>query len=195
MWLVKALLHFKTSVNSGLRFFCTTHTFFLPLQAVESDAPDADEERSHLPWYLILQWVLYNIAFPNALLVTLVYWSVLYPRRVNFTTGVLDIGIHAVNSVLMIGEQYLGSIPSRILHAYHSMLFGIAYLIFTVIFWSQTSIVIYQYILDMERPGTTTASLIGIMIYYIVVQIILFLVHVLKEQYCCKRNNAMIVSE
>lgn len=138
-----------------------------------------------IPWYMKVQWTLYNIALSNAILITIVYWSVLYPRRVNFSTDILDISIHALNSVFMIVEHYLSSIPTRILHVYHSMLFGIAYLILTIILWSETGRVIYQYIMDMNRPATTAASIAGIMLYYFIAQICLFLSGKLQLR-CCK---------
>ncbi|XP_067932498.1 uncharacterized protein [Watersipora subatra] len=140
-----------------------------------------------VPWFLITQWCLYNIALPAAILVTIVYWGALYPMlqaSSDFHTNFIDVSLHAVNSAFMITEQYLGALPTRILHVYQPILYAIVYMIFSGIYWHFTGIILYPYILDWTRPGITTASLFGILLYFIVAQLVFFLLYRLQKYSC-----------
>ena len=41
----------------------------------------AGEETAVMPWYLKLQWLLYNIVTTDSLMVTVWYWSALYKSK------------------------------------------------------------------------------------------------------------------
>ena len=41
----------------------------------------AGEEPRAMPWYLKLQWLLYNIVTTGSLMVTAWYWAVLYKSK------------------------------------------------------------------------------------------------------------------
>ena len=134
-----------------------------------------------------IQWCIYNVAFPAAILVTIIYWSVLYPMRVNynnFQTGFLDISLHGLNTVLIIIEQYLSSIPSRVLHVYQPMIYAALYMVCSGVLWSQTGIVLYPYVLDWERPAITTGVMCGFVLYLIVAQLVLFLIYRARKKVC-----------
>lgn len=131
-----------------------------------------------------MQWCIYNIALPNAILVTIVFWSVLYPMNPKMTIDFYQVGLHACNCILIFTEQYLGAIPTRLLHVYQPMIYALTYGVFSVIFWSQTQIIFYQFVLDWKRPGPTTASLCGILIYFCIAQLVLFLIYRLQRKSC-----------
>ena len=134
-----------------------------------------------------MQWCLYNIALPSCILVTLIYWSVLFPED-GQPTSFIDVCLHAMNSVLIITEQYLNSIPTRLAHVYQPAIYAILYLIFASILWSQTGIVVYKYILDWDHPGITAASLCGICLYYFVAQFVIFVIF-RAQQKCLVRQS------
>ena len=41
----------------------------------------AGEEPREMPWYLKLQWLLYNVVTTGSLMVTAWYWAVLYKSK------------------------------------------------------------------------------------------------------------------
>lgn len=138
------------------------------------------------------QWCIYNIALPNAVLVTLIYWLVLYPQlqAIGFETSFIDISLHGLNTVFMLIEQYLGAIPSRILHVYQPMLYGVVYVLFFTILWAINgdAEIIYRYILDWTHPGYTVASICGILLFFIATQLGLFVVYRLQQKHCENQN-------
>lgn len=83
-------------------------------------------------WYHEALWVIYNIASAVALLVTLSYWTFISEKNPN----ALSVIVHGVNSILMVAETMLSSVPVRLFHVIYSMLYEIAYIVFTVIYWA-----------------------------------------------------------
>lgn len=132
-----------------------------------------------LPWYVKAYWALFNIAVPIAFFITIFYWSLLTEYGdVYAMNEVLDVFIHAINSVLMLALVLIARHPTRLLHFYWSLIVGIIYLIFTVIFYVSgaqspfgTS---YVYpMLDWDEPGQTIglvfASAFGFIILHVVI--------------------------
>lgn len=141
-----------------------------------------------------IQWCAYNVALPSAFLVTLIYWVVLYPLRAGHLSAfdtVIDVGVHAINSLLMIIDQYLSATPTRILHVYQPMTYGITYLVFSVVLWSVNGAVLYPLVLDWNNPGITMASVCGIMLYYAVAQLVLFLIYRSLEKCFNRASDAV----
>ena len=102
---------------------------------VASDAVDEEASRVFpMAWFHETLWVIYNIAAVAALLVTLTYWALLF-RLVN-NLRALTVVVHGVDSVLMIGDTILSSIPVRLLHVIYPMFYSITYIVFTVIYWA-----------------------------------------------------------
>ena len=105
---------------------------------VNDVAPDADDAGASrvfpMAWFHEALWVIYNIAAVAALLVTLTYWSLLF-RLVN-NLRALTVVVHGMNSVLMVGDTMLSSIPVRLFHVIYPMFYSIIYIVFTVIYWA-----------------------------------------------------------
>jgi len=146
-----------------------------------------EQEGESLPWYMVIQWILYNIALPNAILVTIIYWSVLYPMLTahGFNTSLLDVCLHGLNTLAMITEQYLSAIPTRLLHVIYPMTYAIIYGIFSGILYGVDKIVLYPYVLDWSQPGITMGSLCGILLFFIIAQFVLFVIYRAQEK-CCR---------
>lgn len=83
-------------------------------------------------WYHKVSWAFYIIASNNSLNVTVVYWTLLYS---GFPVGEADIAFHALNSVFMLTETCLSSIPVRLVHVVYAMLYGALYILFSVVYW------------------------------------------------------------
>lgn len=96
---------------------------------------EASEASQALPmaWFYEALWVIYNIASVAAVLVTLAFWSLLFSadNGIRFATFTF----HGVNSIVMIADTMLSSIPVRLFHVIYPMLYCVAYIMFTVIYW------------------------------------------------------------
>lgn len=96
---------------------------------------EASEASRALPlaWFYEALWVIYNIASVAAVLVTLAFWSLLFSadNGIRFATFTF----HGVNSIVMIADTMLSSIPVRLFHVIYPMLYCVAYIMFTVIYW------------------------------------------------------------
>ena len=97
---------------------------------VDDVAPDAPA----MAWFHEALWVIYNIAAVAALLVTLTFWSLLF-RLVNDVHAV-SVVVHGLNSVLMISDTMLSSIPVRLFHVVYPLFYSLSYIVFTAIYWA-----------------------------------------------------------
>lgn len=90
-----------------------------------------------LPWYIKTYWVLYNIAVPLALLITIFYWALLYDTGVEEELNMgLDIAVHGLNAVLVFMKLMSVRHRSRILHFYHPLIVALVYMIFGLIHYA-----------------------------------------------------------
>ena len=140
-----------------------------------------------LPWYMKLNWLIYNVVAVFAFLVTIIYFAALYPMiarqyKVNFGPSIIDINLHAINSVIMFLEILVNGIPIRILHVLYPLIYGAVYVIFSAIYWSvDHRNVLYPGVLDWNKPGTTIV--IMLILAFVVIplfQLLLFLAYKLK---------------
>ena len=109
-----------------------------------------------------LRGFFYIIASNNSFMVTIVYWSFLYNGS---KIRESDVAFHLLNSVFMLTETCLSAVPVRLLHVVYAELYGVLYLIFTVVYWRSgaTNIIgdnfIYP-VLDYENKPYATAVFI-----------------------------------
>ena len=87
-----------------------------------------------MAWYHEALWVIFNIASVAAIMVTLSFWLLLFSAR----NGVRAVTVifHGVNSIVIVGDTMLSSIPVRLFHVIYPMLYCIAYVGFTVVYWA-----------------------------------------------------------
>ncbi|XP_050681810.1 protein rolling stone-like [Leptidea sinapis] len=150
-----------------------------------------------LPWYIVTYWILYNIATPIALFITLFYWAILYPIIKNnddeaaeldlALDPVLDIFIHAINSVVMVILLLTSRHPSHILHFYFPFFFGVLYMVFSIIYYivggtdPYGNLYVYP-VLDWSEPGAATITIA-------VCSILIILIHALVSALMLARNS------
>lgn len=110
-------------------------------------------------WYDKLQWLLYDIASNMAIGVTLYFWAFDYKG-----TGVSlsDINVHILNSVFMIIDHALSSMPWRLFHVYYSILFSVMYTNATIFYWIWVDKQPIYRVLDYsKRPGLAAMLIFG----------------------------------
>ncbi|KAL8577374.1 hypothetical protein ACOMHN_038278 [Nucella lapillus] len=117
-----------------------------------------------MPWYLKLQWTMYNVVTTGSLMVTAWYWTILY--KGDKEVGAVSVAFHGLNSFYVLANLLLTTSPTRLLHALHPMLWGVAYTAFTALYQLSggTSLKGDPYIYtvtDWARPAKTllTSSL------------------------------------
>lgn len=117
-------------------------------------------------WYHKVAWFFYIIAANNSLLVTVVYWSLLYT---DFQIQEADVAFHLLNSVFMVTETCVSAIPVRLFHVVYAMLYGVTYLVFTVVYWLSTNTSGDNYIYPILDYGAQPyAAAILVMLYGLV---------------------------
>ncbi|KAI8438786.1 hypothetical protein MSG28_011170 [Choristoneura fumiferana] len=140
-----------------------------------------------LPWYFKLYWFLYNASVPVALLITIFYWSFISgSEEFMGIDPTLDVFLHAVNSVVMLCLLFTTRHPTRLLHFYHAVIFGVLYLVFCLIYYfaggldPNGNVWIYP-MLDWSNPGPTS-------IVVVLVAVGIILLHVLVDLLALCRN-------
>ncbi|KAK6994643.1 protein rolling stone-like isoform X1 [Biomphalaria glabrata] len=84
------------------------------------------------PWYVKLTWFLYGVIGSSNILVTIMYWAVVFDGNVE----AVDVIINSVNSFFIISNGLVTAMPLRILHFLYPVLYGAAYFIFTYIYYA-----------------------------------------------------------
>ena len=123
-----------------------------------------------------------------SLQVTLIYFSAIYPYELKhlnwwFVGSILDINLHGITSIIVLLDNIMSAIPVRILHVIYSIVFGVIYVIFTVIYYSRDpkKNIPYVILLDWNHPGITVGCLLFIALVVMpAIQLVWFLFHRLK---------------
>ncbi|XP_045495027.1 protein rolling stone-like [Colias croceus] len=144
-----------------------------------------------LPWYVKAYWVLYNIALPLALFITIFYWVFLAGLADSEEAAelelavneVLDIFIHAINSVVMVLLLLIARQPVFILHFYQVFGFALVYMFFSLIYHfaggvDQFGLPYIYPVLDWNQPGI---AVLAVLFSAILIIIIHFLVALLVQ--------------
>ena len=88
-----------------------------------------------------ISWALQNMSSSCALMISLIYWTALHPYVVKYHLmssawqSFLNVFLHGLNSVSFFIDILVTSRPVRIHHFYFGLLFGIYYMIFSLVYW------------------------------------------------------------
>ncbi|ESO88892.1 hypothetical protein LOTGIDRAFT_94344, partial [Lottia gigantea] len=103
--------------------------------------PEILKGTASMPWFLKILWVLYNISTTGAIMVSALYWSMIYKASRTFIfsaikgTNSVSVAVHGFNSVYVVSNIFVTAMPVRIFHFYQPALFGIIYIGFTWIYY------------------------------------------------------------
>lgn len=103
-------------------------------------------------------WMLFNVASSGCLLVTIIFWTMLYPYMHGLSGYELLVNfqLHAVTSIIIVLEHILTAIPVRFLHFVYTLGYGLIYIAFSGILYSvDHRYVLYKNVLDWSKPGST----------------------------------------
>ncbi|XP_060063836.1 protein rolling stone-like [Ylistrum balloti] len=124
---------------------------------------NSDESAQSLPWYFQGCWLVSIVAHHFTLVVTLVYFTALFPFMGIQGIAINDINMHGISSVLVLIDVAVGARPVRLLHVIYPIVFGITYVTFSAIYWSRDTVnnVVYN-ILDWNNPGLAVGVVVGL---------------------------------
>ena len=98
----------------------------------DDDLVDSAGEKDALRFEHKLFWLIYVISATGGLWVTVGYWTVLVGDDIIDANNITK---HALNSVFMLIDTCLCSIPVRLVHWLYALLYFAVYLAFSVIYW------------------------------------------------------------
>lgn len=117
-----------TSYNLGTRDVYNVAEVVVTDDTIET-SPDIPMDCFHKAF-----WVIYNLASAPSFLVSITFWVLLFDARNGISASTII--VHGVNSIIMIGDTMLSSIPVRLFHVVYPMFNGVAYTVFTVVYWA-----------------------------------------------------------
>jgi len=139
-------------------------------------------ETTSVPCYMKLSWFLFSVGTTAAVMVTVVFFAGVFPQLHMYRLSAIDINAHVMNTVLVILELTISAFPVRLLHVVYVQCYGLAYVIFSIIYWSiDHSHVMYPGVLDWNSPKTTVVVIVVLMFVGIpFLQFILFTIYQLR---------------
>ncbi len=127
---------------------------------IETKQPTPPESHiKPMPCHFKLTWMLFNMSVGNNPMISMVYFFVLYPyiksQNPHYEPEGLDINLHGINTLILILEFCFSAIPVRLLHVIYPVMFGLVYVIFSVIYWSLNTDdnALYPNVLDWNVPA------------------------------------------
>ena len=135
-----------------------------------------------IPCNMKFNWFLFAMGSSYAIIVSTLFFAVLFPLRNLDYVDEWGIIYHVMNSVAVILEFLISALPVRLLHVVYVMFFGLAYVLFSIIYWAvDHTHVIYSPGFDWNDPVTSAiVSAIVVFAGALVVQIILFGIYQLR---------------
>jgi len=95
-----------------------------------------------LPFLYKLSWGLENMVSTIALLISILYWTLLHPTVVEYgflktpLDEFMNFFMHAINTISYFVDFFISGRPKRIHHFYFAIIFGLWYACFSVIYWA-----------------------------------------------------------
>ncbi|XP_020907199.1 protein rolling stone [Exaiptasia diaphana] len=162
----------------------------LPTEMKAPSDPERENTGYIFPprWHHKTLWVLYSIGANIGIAITILYWSLLAANYTGAELG-LDISTHALNSVFMVLDILLSSMPVRIFHMVYPMAFSIVYMIFTIIFWAAEGTnpvnhkrYIYSVLDYSNNPGLAVGLCLGLIFVGVpLIQLFIYGLYRLRE--------------
>lgn len=152
----------------------TTHVSINPLEVMQ------EIPMSHFHGTL---WVIYNIAANTALLITVTDCD-----YAGFQVDGLIVTTQILNTVFILVETLLGTVPVRLFHVIYPMLFSIVYVMFTVVYWASQGMntlgqpYIYSALDYSGHPNRSIGTILGIFFLgHLLAQVALFIVYRIRH--------------
>ncbi|KAK7793433.1 hypothetical protein R5R35_006991 [Gryllus longicercus] len=149
--------------------------------------------RKRLPIGYQLYWVFHTIAVVLALGITVVYWATVYSPE-NHRLDVLNVLVHACNSIFMLIDFLLVAHPFRLLHCYWPFLFTGCYVFFNFVYYEfggtdrHERSYIYP-LLDWRRPRRSILATVFGLIFVLAVHCVVWVLFLLRRWVAVAMNK------
>jgi hypothetical protein len=155
-----------------------------------------EQGENSLPARIALQWFLQSISNSVSLIVTVLYWGLIYtgePQDYN------SINSHVITSLLVTGDILMSRAPIRMQHFHIPFTFLTIYITFTVVYWAAGGTnpkgqhFIYSVLDYSTRPGTAAMAICMIALFGIfLIQLYLYFLYRLRNfLYTWKREGVL----
>lgn len=108
------------------------------LVSIMAKRRDLSNDTEELPWYVSMYWLLTNVNVTIALLITILYWALLFSTEIERSTAAfaLDIFTHGLNSFVSLIELFASRTPVKLAHIYQPLALGLWYAAFSAIYYA-----------------------------------------------------------
>uniref|UniRef100_A0A0K8TRE5 Putative conserved plasma membrane protein n=1 Tax=Tabanus bromius TaxID=304241 RepID=A0A0K8TRE5_TABBR len=163
-------------------FTCMLGAILVTIWHFHPEYSDRVAESKEMPSVFKVYWGMHNTTLSVSIVITIVYWSILYNGKEVSATNLLT---HAFNSVFMFIDLWIVAYPTRLLHTCFPIALGITYTIFSAIYWAcgGTDPVGNHYIynvLDWEKPGNAIVTVVGVMILCCFIYFCIFVIYKIR---------------
>lgn len=172
----------------------------IPMVEFEMESDDEDDdpgndarEKDALRLEHKLLWLMHVISANGGLFVTAGYWNVLFEDHAVDANSITK---YVLNSVFMLIDTSLSSIPVRLVHGLYTLLYFAVYLLFSVIYWQLggTNVQGKPYIYSALNYDDFKAKAGGLLIAFLLLalpllQLFLFAVTKLRDHLHKKHNR------
>lgn len=146
-----------------------------------------------LRWFHKLNWILHTVAFDIALLVTILYWTLLSNH---WEKTAVIVNNHALNSVSMILDLFVNNVPERLLHVIYSFMFAIMYITFVLILHvSGVNSSVYPVLNWSTSPGRAAVLCVGAVLSIALMRSVAFGLFKLRKFVAGKTVNVTNVTD
>ena len=141
----------------------STPTSLTPVVNFDENSTKYDLPGTQMRWYLKVYFFLFSLVICTCTFVVFTFWTVLFPRvgsLKGFTRyeSYLLVDRHGINLILIMIEFTFNSHPVRFLHFIYTALFLLMYIIYNLIYWSESNRLIYGDVLNYGKyPGFVVA--------------------------------------
>lgn len=137
-----------------------------------------------MPWYLKLDWMLFELSSTIAVIITVAFYGLLSPSK-----APTSIAKHGLNSVYVLLNIFVCAKPIRILHFIYPFIFGILYGLFSLIYQVAGGGAAIYPVLDWHKPEKTMLYVFMLLfVGILVMHTVLFALHKLRiyiHDNCC----------
>jgi len=128
--------------NQGISLLTVHYIIYATITLLNYLLPRGFEYNATLPFLYKFSWALQNMSSSAALFITIIYWSILHPIVVaeGMMSGpwkeFLNVFLHLLNTLSYLLDIFITARPTRIHHFYFAIIFGIWYMLFSLIYWA-----------------------------------------------------------
>lgn len=139
---------FLLTFGSLCRALTATHAWFI------QDDLHSVYRKNQLPWFLKMQWVIYNISLSSGFIATVLYWVNFFEGSIFDNAPQLEViqalHTHGINMVFLFVDLFITATPIHFLHVYHSLIYSLILGFFIATYHLVTGIPIYSQ-LDWDK--------------------------------------------